>query len=226
MSSMAERNLIPKFALMGAISGAVAGPLVYLGAPAVGMGAPPLVFPFVGIMPGLLFGLVFGWALHRRQFLDDRSYLGYLAVSAGACWAATQITILLNPEKDQLRHRMGEGNPIQFFLSDGVQTSAQAGAIGGMIGAFLLTAYTLYALSGRRPAMPSLLVIPCLLMVASGTLGYLVKIFLRTGDVIPLMLLYSAWQSGYAACLALLLLEYMPAPAQVSRPPAIPGSPS
>lgn len=200
MTTASADNFAPGFALFGAISGVISGPLVMIGGPFIGAIAETLVLSFVGFAPGLVFGLMVGGLLYRQEMIDGRVYQVYIAAAAGSCWVATRVTYLLLFDGDEWNPQWGLGAALHHYVPDAFQTNALAGAVGGLIGAGLLTAVTLVVVPCTRRVLSGVSMV-----AAGGLLGLLVGLIFKSGELLAFIYFYGVWQSGYAACLGAAL---------------------
>ncbi len=169
------------FALLGAISGAVATVLL-MALPArwkIEIG-DFLVFSSLSIMAGLVFGIVFGALLRVRGLANTQAALLYAAASTAAYFVAVNLA---------------------FQLFDTVKEVWQLGLIAGLVGAGCLTALAAWLLPFARR------IGPCALMLTAGCLlGALLEFPVRgDGGFGDWLLFYGAWQAGYAAAFATAL---------------------
>ena len=174
-----------RFALWGLLSGCVTWALIDLAhQPAVNfhpeyqlpLFAGGLSFSDFSLVPGLVFGLVVGSALHRRARATGPLALLYAAAATVANFAATNLAL----------------NIVQV---GGDLDALWIGMIAGLVGAACLTALSLPLLPFIRHWRP------CLLMLAVGCLlGGLLHVALGA-EAYGFLILYGAWQAGYAAAL-------------------------
>lgn len=199
------------FAALGAASGAVAVELLDL----LSDDQTILIFSPVIIIPGLIFGAVFGVALRRLGFVRTAGAVACVAAStlshAVAIVVAVHLSLILEPVlKTFALHESG------LNLGPSLGETAVYGVIGlvaGAAGGGLLAGAT--ALLIRHLRWP-------LLIGAGAVLGaFLPLIDLGRSDrpfvsfVSFLMILfYTIWQSGYAATLAAILPRAAEKPAR------------
>lgn len=127
--------------------------------------------------PGLVFGLIAGFALRRRGLADGWRYPGYIAAATLSYFAAVQVTL--------------------GYLVDAVDNLFVAGMIAGLLGAGLLTVASAALIPVFRRARP------CLIMIAAGTvLGALLVTPIAGGEFFSWLALFLPWQAGYAAAMA------------------------
>ncbi len=170
-----------RFALLGAISGAIATGLL--------MVLPPrwkieigdfLAVSSLSIVAGLVFGIVFGTLLRVRGLAETRAALLYAAAATAAYFVAVNLA---------------------FQLFDTVKEVWQLGLIAGLVGAGCLTALAAWLLPFTRR------IGPCALMLTAGCLlGALLELPVRgDGGFWDWLLFYATWQAGYAAAFATAL---------------------
>lgn len=135
----------------------------------------------VTLAPGLLFGMIVGLFLSRRALARPWQILAYIAAATAANFIATNFAA---------------------DMVDAMESAIVLGMLAGLIGSGCLTGLSLLLFSFlRRP-------LPCLLMVAAGTLlGGLLEFALEDSSAYGhgLLVLYGAWQAGYAAALGTAL---------------------
>lgn len=133
------------------------------------------------LVPGFLFGIIVGLVLSRRGLARLWQVLAYIATATAANFVATNFAA---------------------GMVDTVDSALVLGMLAGLIGSGCLTAVSLLLFSFlRRP-------LPCLLMLAAGTLlGALLEFALEDSSAFGLgfLVLYGAWQAGYAAALGTAL---------------------
>ena len=133
------------------------------------------------LVPGLLFGMIVGLFLSRRNLARPWQVVAYIAAATAANFVATNFAA-------------GMVNAIDNAFS--------LGMLAGLIGSGWLTAVSLLLFSFlRRP-------LPCLLMLAAGTLlGGLLEFAIEDSSSLGMgfLVLYGAWQAGYAAALGTAL---------------------
>jgi len=176
-----------RFGLWGLASGCVTWALIDLAhRPAVEFhpeyqlplfGNAYLSFADLSLIPGLVFGVVVGLVLNRLGQAAARQVILYAGAATVANFAATNLAV----------------NVVQ---AGGGLDALWVGMIAGFAGAACLTALSLPLLPFTRRRRP------CLLMLAAGCLlGGLLQVALGSGQDYGFLILYGAWQAGYAAAL-------------------------
>lgn len=135
----------------------------------------------LSIGPGLVFGLIAGFALRRAGQAEGWRYPAYVAASTLCYFVAVQLTLT--------------------FLVDALEDIISIGIVAGLCGGGLLAAAT----AALMPAFRRWRV--CALMVASGgVLGALLFFAIGYDDnFFAWLALYAPWQAGHAAAMALAL---------------------
>jgi hypothetical protein len=142
-----------------------------------------LMFTHVSLLPGPLFGILVGAFLRARGLADAARWLAYIAASAVSNFIATNFAVNLH---------------------DAFDSGILLGMAAGLVGAGCLTALSWLFLPFVRSVRS------CAWMLAAGTLlGGLLPVALESeGDLgWGFLLLYVAWQAGYAAALGTALPE-------------------
>lgn len=174
-------NPIGLFAIPGAISGALATPLFfYL---PEDWELQPLSWLEINpatTMPGLVFGVIIGLALYRRDLLAGWRFAAYAAASTLSYLVAVTLATKV--------------------LEDVLGSLLTIGLVAGLFGGACLTALSALLMPVVRQAKP------CLFMLLAGCLfGGLLNIVGNLSDVTTWMIFFAAWQAGYAAALATAL---------------------
>lgn len=181
------RNLVT-LGLLGLLSGTLAWLVItFVWEPYIGLdwqlklAGWELSFTHLTLAPGLLFGAIVGWFLWRRRLAQSWQALAYAAAAILSNFIATNLAA---------------------HLVDSIDSAVLLGMLAGLVGAACLTALSLpLFVFVRRSA-------PCLLMVAAGTLlgGLLGPAMEGSGEYgLGFLLLYAAWQAGYASALSTAL---------------------
>jgi hypothetical protein len=140
-----------------------------------------LSFTHLTLVPGILFGVTVCWYLWHRRLIRPWQIVAYIAAATISNFIATNFTV---------------------GMVDRIESPIVLGMAAGLMGAGCLTAMSLAVFTFVRRLLP------CLLMVAAGTLlGGLLWPALEDSSQFGLgfLLLYAAWQSGYAAALGTAL---------------------
>ncbi len=172
---------IRTFAGLGAISGAVATLLInFL---PEGWKFEPFswlqLFPW-SLVPGLVFGLLIGFALYRGGLLVVWSYVAFAVASTLSYLAAFTLAVQV--------------------LADAIDSMLAVGLVAGLFGSACLTAFSVLVIPVVRQTKS------CLLMLLAGCLlGGLLQIPDEIDGLLSWMFFYAAWQAGYAAALATAL---------------------
>lgn len=190
-ASRQVRRQVMTLGIFGLISGCLVWALMYLLAlagldnlinyllPLVLFGSQYGVgFNDFSLIPGLVFGVVIGLALHHRR-LASVSQIGiYTSAATASNFAAFNLATNLNG-------------------GTGILDLTWIGMIAGLLGAACLTVLSLPIFPFSRHWRP------CLLMVLAGLLlgGLLGVALLKEIDPFGLLILYGPWQAGYAAAL-------------------------
>lgn len=187
----ARRRLILRWATLGALSGVCATLSVFMfewiglfREKTIDLGSLHPVLDSVEISisplslgPGLMFGLIAGFALRRRGLAVGWRYPAYAAAATLSYFATVQLTL--------------------DYLVEAVDNLPVAGMIAGLFGAGLLAAASAALIPAFRRVRP------CLSMIAVGTvLGALLVIAVPGGDFFDWLALFAPWQAGYAAAMA------------------------
>jgi hypothetical protein len=181
------RNLIT-LGLLGLLSGTLVWLVItFVWEPYIGLdwqlklAGWELSFTHLTLAPGLLFGAIVGWFLWRRRLAQSWQALAYAAAAILSNFIATNLAA---------------------HMVDSFDSGVFLGMLAGLVGSACLTALSLpLFVFARRPA-------PCLLMVAAGTLlgGLLGPAMEGSGEYgLGFLLLYAAWQAGYAGALSTAL---------------------
>ncbi len=172
---------VARFAVLGAISGAIAtGLLMALpGNWAIESADLFFVSP-LSIVAGLVFGMVFGAVMIYLGLASVRIAVLYAAASTVSYFVAVNLA---------------------FHLIEPLGSVWQTGAIAGLVGAACLTAAAALLLPFARRVGPC-----ALMLTAGGLLGALLDMPVR-GDsgILVWLILFVPWQAGYAAAFATAL---------------------
>ena len=176
-----RERTVAVFAVLGAASGAVATGLLH-GASAISSDLAYKITDWLHIspltlLPGVVFGLIVGFALHRRGAAGLGRVAAYTVAAILAYFAAVTLALAI-----------GRGNFDMVVI----------GLIAGLFGAACLAALGAWLFPFQRRAKP------IVLMVAAGCLlGALLPLWTEGGDAWwKPFLLYVPWQAGYAAAFA------------------------
>lgn len=187
----AGQRLILRWAGLGALSGFCATLSVFMPEWAglfrektVDLGSMHLLLNAVEVSispfslgPGLVFGLIVGYALRRRGLAGGWRYPAFAAASMLSYFTAVQVTL--------------------GYLVDAVDNLFAVGMIAGLFGAGLLTAATAALVPSFRRIRP------CLSMITAGTvLGGLLFIVFVDRAFFGWLTLFAPWQAGFAAAMA------------------------
>ena len=172
---------VGRFALLGAVSGSVANTLIWL-LPEVSLGILEwrpdewlFLSPF-SLLPGLVFGLIIGWALYRGGHAGPRTFAAYVAASTVSYLAAVNLV---------------------FVIYGYVGSLWPTGMIGGLFGSACLTGLAAWMFPFVRKFRPI-----ALMLVAGGALGVLLGIGVGFWGA---LVFFAVWQAGYAAAFATAL---------------------
>ena len=178
-----------RFALLGALSGSVATTLIQV-LPETILGlfdwkpvewlalSPGIAFP------GLVFGLIIGWALYRGGHAGPRTFAAYVAASSVSFLAAFNLAVGI----------LFYGGSIWLI-----------GMIAGLFWSACLTGLSAWMFPFVRKFWPI-----ALMLVAGCTLGALlgiIEMFNFGGLEVFFVLFFALWQGGYAAAFATALPE-------------------
>lgn len=175
-----ETRPVTGFALLGALSGSLAG-VVLLAAQNIGavesLGGVEVLLTPGSVVPGLTFGLIVGFALRRFQRIGVGRLAAYAAASAVSYYAAFMLAVRIN----------------ETWLS-----LTPTGLIAGLFGSACLTGISAILFPFVRQPRPVLLMLTagCLL---GGALELINYGFWGT------LLFFALWQAGYAAAFATAL---------------------
>lgn len=140
-------------------------------------GALELLVSPLSVGPGLVFGLIVGFALRRRGLARGWRYATFAAASTMSYFAAVQLSL--------------------EFLVDALDNIFLIGIVAGLFGGGLLAA----ASAALMPAFRRWRV--CGLMTATGgVLGVLLYFPIAYESLPGWLILYAPWQAGYAAAMA------------------------
>ncbi len=172
-----------RFALLGAVSGSVATTLnsllsetilrLFEWQPFESLGLSPGI-----AVPGLVFGVIIGWALYRGGHAGPRAFAAYVAASTVSYLAAFNLAL---------------------GVYDYTGSIWLTGMIAGLFGSACLTGLAAWMFPFVRQFRPF-----ALMLVAGCALGALLGI---GGGFWWGLVFYTAWQAGYAAAFATALPE-------------------
>ena len=172
---------VGRFALLGAVSGSVATTLIWL-LPEATLGILEwrpgewfFLSPF-SLLPGLVFGLIIGWALYRGGHAGPRTFAAYVAASTVSYLAAVNLV---------------------FGIYGYVGSLWPTGMIGGLLGGACLTGLAAWMFAFVRKFRPI-----ALMLVAGCALGALLGIGVGFWWA---LVFFAVWQAGYAAAFATAL---------------------
>lgn len=172
---------IAGFALLGAISGAVATALLYVDPNWSVRVLSWLTLAPISSIPGLVFGLIVGLALLRRGLAGPGRYCAYVAASTLSYFAAATLAMEV--------------------LADILDSNLIIGLIAGLFGSACLTGLSALMFPSVRKLWPYLL-----MLGAGCLLGGLLALPMDGPDTfLSWLIFYAAWQAGYAASLATAL---------------------
>ncbi len=183
-SPPADTRRVVRWAGLGAVSGLAATLSIFVpqwigfyGEAEIDLGPVGLFVSPLSLGPGLVFGLIVGYALRRAGLAGGRLYPAFIAASTFAYFAAVQISLNV--------------------LVDVIDNIAAVGIIAGLFGAALLTAISaalMPAFRRRRPVIATI--------AAGGILGALLYIPIEQDHFLYWLALYAPWQAGYTAAMA------------------------
>ncbi len=181
------RRMIARWALLGAMSGLCATLSIFVpqwigfyGEAKFDLGPVGLFVSPMSLGPGLVFGLIVGYALRRAGLAGGRVYPAYIAASTIAYFAAVQISVNV--------------------LIDAFDSAIAVGIFAGLFGAALLTAMSAALMPAFRRRRPIIATI-----AAGGILGVLLIVPIEQEQFLYWLALYAPWQAGYAAAMATAL---------------------
>ena len=187
--------LTARWAVLGALSGTIATLAIFiplwlnfndaLEANLTAFGFGFAVSP-LSVAPGLVFGLVLGYALKRRDLALDGLYAVYVLASGLSYFVTVQLTI----------------NIIMALLDSPVLIGMAAGAVG----AALLTGATAVMIPEYRRRRPAIMMI-----LAGAALGAALFFAVESERFLNWFLLFAPWQAGYAAAMATAVEKREPA---------------
>lgn len=187
----ARQRLILRWAALGALSGLCATLSIFMfewiglyreqtlkfDLPGPMFGPIEISISPLSLGPGLVFGLIAGFALHRRGLAGGWRYPVYAVAAMLSYFAAVQLAL--------------------GYLVDRVDNVVVVGMIAGLFGAGLLTAASAALVPQFRRVRP------CLAMIAAGTVfGALLFTPIDGGGFFSWLALFAPWQAGYAAAMA------------------------
>ncbi len=180
-STGASCKTIAVFALLGALSGAIATVLLFT-LPTdrqIEIGGFLMLSP-LSIGAGLVFGFIFGCVLNSRALASARSAVLFTMASTASYFVAVNLAL----------HLVDELNEIW-----------QIGMIAGLAGSACLTASAATLLPVVRQVKPI-----ALMLVAGCLFGVLLEVALAEGEIFWRWLaLFAPWQAAYAAAFATAL---------------------
>ncbi len=167
---------VGRFALLGAISGSVATTLIQVLPETTLRPFEWLALSPGSVVPGLVFGVIIGWALNRGGHAGPRASAAYVAASTVSYLAAVNLA---------------------FGIFDYAGAMWLTGMIVGLFGSACLTALAAWMFPFVRQFRPF-----ALMLVAGCALGALLGI---GGGFWWGLVFNTAWQAGYAAAFATAL---------------------
>ncbi len=178
---VAARRTVAAFAVLGAGSGAIATGLL-MALPQnwkIEIGDLLFVSP-LSIVAGLVFGMVFGAVMRYLGLASARITVLYAVASTLSYFVAVNLA---------------------FHLVDTIGAAWLLGAIVGLVGAACLTAAAARLFPFARKSGPA-----AVMVVAGGLLGVLLEMPIRSDNgFLDWLILFAAWQAGYAAAFATAL---------------------
>lgn len=174
---MIDTKTTTAFAGLGATSGVAATGIIELldGQPSLWIGERLLLAP-ISLVPGLVFGVVIGIALFRRQRLTPATLAAYVVAATLSYFAAFTLALNIDPRGVQP-------------LIDGPIAGLMGGALLAGLGAALMP-----SARGRRGLSA---------MAGAGcVLGVLLWVAFTGDSFWSWALFFGLWQMGYAAALA------------------------
>lgn len=187
---MTERwRKIAQWAALGALSGTLATLAIFIprwlnvydalevdiNVAGIGLSFSPL-----SVAPGLVFGLVLGYALRRAGLASGGGYAAYILAAGLSYFVTVQITL-----------------NILIDLLDNIIT---VGVAAGAIGAALLAAATAALIPGFRRRRPMIA-----MTLSGAALGATLFFAISSEHFFGWFLLFAPWQAGYAAAMATAL---------------------
>jgi hypothetical protein len=189
-----------RFALLGAVSGSLAATLIWL-LPEASLGIfewRPDEWFFLAplsLLPGLVFGLIIGWALYRAGHAGPRTFAAYVAASTVSYLAAVNLAFGIYGYVGSL----WPTDPAPMLWSE-LAPMWLTGMIAGLFGGACLTGLAAWMFPFVRQFRPI-----ALMLVAGCALGALLGI--GVGGFWWALVFLAAWQAGYAAAFATALPE-------------------
>lgn len=179
-------RVILRWAALGALSGTLATLAIFipdwldihsaLAKPPYVAGIKLAVSP-LSVAPGLVFGLVIGYALRRKRLLAGGRYAAYI-LAAGLSYFVT-VQLVIN------------------ILMDLLDNAVAAGVVAGAIGAALLAGATAALIPDFRRRRPMIA-----MTLSGAVLGAALFFFFAMPGFFGWLLLFAPWQAGYAAAMA------------------------
>ena len=167
-----------RYALLGAVSGSVATTLIQMLPETRLKPFEWLVLSPGSVVPGLVFGLIIGWALYDRGHAGARAFTAYVVASTASYLAAINLA---------------------FKIVDHAGSMWLTGMIAGLFGSACLTGLAAWMFPFARKFRTI-----ALMLAAGCILGALLGImdgFWWT------LVFFALWQAGYAAAFATALPE-------------------
>lgn len=178
---MAGRKTVARFAVLGALSGAIATGLL-MALPEnwkIEIGDLFFLSP-LSIVAGLVFGIIFGAVMRYLGLASGRTAAFYAVASTVSYFVAVNLA---------------------FHLINSVEAVWLLGTIVGFVGAACLTAAAARLFPFVRRSGPV-----TLMLVAGAFLGALLEMPVRSGSgFVDWLALFVPWQAGYAAAFATAL---------------------
>lgn len=180
MLSIQSMRPIPLFAVLGAASGIISIAIMDVSMGWLAKTPQAIEMAAFMVTPGLVFGLIIGFALFRRRQATILKYLVYVAV-ATVCYLAT-VTLTTD------------------VLIRATNAEWKAGLVAGAFGSACLIVCTMAILPAARILRPAILT-----TTAGGLFGALLGSAIAGNTPFWMYVFFAAWHSGNAAGLALAL---------------------
>jgi hypothetical protein len=182
---------IVRWAVLGALSGTLATLAIFIpqwlnfhnaleaNVRAAGM---ELSFSPLSLAPGLVFGLVLGYALRREGLMPGGRYAVYILAAGLSYFVTVQVTLNV--------------------LTDMLDNIILIGVAAGAIGAALLAAATAALIPDFQQRRPMIAMI-----LAGATIGATLFFAISSEQFFGWFLLFAPWQAGYAGAMATALKD-------------------
>lgn len=189
---MTERwRRVARWAALGALSGTLATLAIFIPQwlgfykaleGSLRAGGFALSLSPLSVAPGLVFGLVLGYALRREGLTPGGRYAAYIAAAGLSYFITVQLTL--------------------GILIDMLDDVILVGVAAGALGAALLAAATAALIPDFRQSRPMIAMV-----LAGAILGAALFVAISSESIFGWLVLFAPWQAGYAAAMATALQD-------------------